>query len=126
MYLRALDDGVPLVQRPRLAATLYRLRLSSVGPNLSHVAMAASFSGHVGPAVVALGADILERLVLDAVADFLRYAGLAGEDLPRPAEVGGVEARKWDCSLGSPMPRGVASFYAAFFLPGGASLIACK
>src|ERR1700681_3406705 len=34
---------------------------------------------HVGPAVVVLRAYVLESVILDAVADFLRHPGLAGK-----------------------------------------------
>src|SRR5260370_1201160 len=43
--------------------------------------------GHVVPAVVALRADVLERVVLQPVANFLREAGLSRERLPGAAQV---------------------------------------
>src|SRR4051794_10793583 len=40
---------------------------------------------HVVPSVVALRTHILKRVVLKAVANFLRHTGLSSERLPRPA-----------------------------------------
>src|SRR5205823_3602671 len=45
------------------------------------------FLTHVVPAVVALRAHILQRMVLDTISDFFRYTGLARERFPSPTEV---------------------------------------
>ena len=42
---------------------------------------------HVVPAVIVLGADVLQGVVLEAVADFLRDPRLAGHRLECPAQV---------------------------------------
>lgn len=42
---------------------------------------------HVVPMIVVLGAHILQRMVLEAVADLLGNAGFAGQGLERPPEV---------------------------------------
>lgn len=40
--------------------------------------------GHVVPAIVVLGADVLQRMVLEAVPNFLGDASFAGQSLERP------------------------------------------
>ena len=42
---------------------------------------------HIVPAVIVLRSDILQRVVLQAVADFLRDPGLASQGHERPAKV---------------------------------------
>ncbi len=42
---------------------------------------------HVVPAIVMLRADALQNVVLETVADFLRYPRLAGQNLEGAAEV---------------------------------------
>src|SRR5579871_1690775 len=46
-----------------------------------------SFLAHVVPAVVAFRAHILQRMVLDAISDFLRHASLTSEGFPSPTEI---------------------------------------
>ena len=41
--------------------------------------------GHVVPSVIALGADILQSVVLQAISYLLGEAGLAGKRFPSPA-----------------------------------------
>src|SRR5262249_60082675 len=42
---------------------------------------------HVIPAIVALRAHVLQRMVLDPVSNFLRNARLSGKGFPRPPQV---------------------------------------
>lgn len=45
------------------------------------------FLGHVVPAIIALRTDILERGVLQPVANFLRHASLSSQRLPGSAQI---------------------------------------
>ena len=64
--------------------TFLRQHAAHEGIPLFH---AGAFLWHVVPTIVVLGTDILQRVILKAVTNLLRYAGLAGQRLESPPQV---------------------------------------
>ena len=89
----AVDRLTPLRQRPGSLAggsrdDLGRRTVEQYTANeLIPFGHPGAFLPHVVPAIIALGADVLERMVLQAIADFFGEARFARQGLERPAQV---------------------------------------